>query len=483
MVEGMEPVNPLRKILANASWLTGGRIVGDLANLALFVILARTFGPEGIGIYAYALGIAGLTYAAVNLGLEDFAVRQCARIAYERRGALIGRLLLIQAIVVVPAGTAFVFLLQYGKHTDTVTVLLASLVSQQVFFAFSRTLFSPSFSLQKMAGPAIAESVTRLLGIGGSIAAVGVFHADLAATMIPLAASALVLVMYSAWSCSNECSEITFSVHWVDIKPIILESWPFAASLFLSIAAIRSNFIILSVTLGDSYTGIYASGIKLMEAAVIPLSFLGFAAYPRLSHLYDRSRDEFWRAGEKLIRVAVVIGALISWTLYYVAPVVVEPLLGEKFAASGPIVRSIAGLGILTSLGLILVRLLLASDKQHIRLVSQAITLVVLLVTTTLAISILGLYGAVIGLYVSAFLSVIIMSVALGPTFRRLIGKFYLMLVVALLVSVIATIMMEMILASQFWNALVSLTVFLAAASWLKIIPRTRQVLATITRW
>ena len=235
MVEDLEPVNPLRQILANTSWLTGGRIVGDLANLALFVVLARTFGPEGIGIYAYALGISGLTYAAVNLGLEDFAVRQCARIAYERRGALIGRLLLIQAIVIVPAGIAFVFLLQYGRHTDTVAVLLTSLVSQQVFFAFSRTLFSPSFSLQKMARPAIAESVTRLLGIGGSLAAVGIFHTDLGTAMIPLAAGALILVIYAARSCSNECPEIIFSVRWADIRSIISESWPFAASFFLSI--------------------------------------------------------------------------------------------------------------------------------------------------------------------------------------------------------------------------------------------------------
>ena len=129
--------HPFRRIFVNAGWLTGGRIGGDLANLVLFVVLARTFGPEGIGQYAYALGIASLMYAAVNFGLEDFAVRECARTRSTERGALVGRLLVIQGVALLVASLALWVFLGYLEHTVTGSILVASLVLQKVFFAFA----------------------------------------------------------------------------------------------------------------------------------------------------------------------------------------------------------------------------------------------------------------------------------------------------------------------------------------------------------
>ncbi len=475
--QGSESVNPLWRILSNAGWLTGGRIAGDFANLVLFVVLARSFGPEGIGQYAYALGVAGLMYAAINLGLEDFAVRQCTRTPQAERGALIARLLLIQALALLIFGSVLGVHLAYAASTTTEVILVGALVVQQIFFAFARTLFSPSFGEQRMAAPAVAELIARLFGIGGSLTLIGFYGANLAVSLIPLAVSGLLLFLYSVRLFLSECPVVAFSARWADIRAIMAESWPFAASLFLAIAALRSNFIVLNVMLGDAETGIYASGIKLMEAAVIPLGFLGFAAYPHLSHLYHTSRESFWTAGERLVRVAVAVGVLISWALFFVAPYVVEPLLGQRFSGSGPIVRSLAGLGVLTSLSFILLRLLLASNRQRTRLVIQAITLVVLLVTTIATIPVLGAYGAVLGAYAAGVTSVLLMVTILGFSFGRRIGRIMATLLIAIAAAAFATYVMERYVSAPVWSALMSVAAFAAVATWLRLLPRDRRAI------
>jgi len=481
--EDTDSENPFRRIFVNAGWLTGGRIGGDLANLVLFVVLARTFGPEGIGQYAYALGIAGLMYALVNLGLEDFAVRECARTRSAERGALVGRLLLMQGVALLIASLMLWVFLGYVGRTVTGSILVASLVLQQVFLAFARTLFSPSFGEQKMTAPAIAEFITRLLGIGGSLTLVGLYNTNLAVTLVPLPVGGLLLLLYAIRSYHSECPTIVFSAKWVEIRPIINQAWPFAGALFLSIAALRSNFIILNLMLGDAETGVYATGVKLMEAAAIPISLLGFAAYPRLSHLYRSSREEFWSAGEDLIRVTVFVGVLVSWALFFVAPYVVEPLFGQNFAASGPVVRSIAGRGLLAGLGVILIRLLLASDRQHIRLANQAITLVILLITTVALIPFLGVYGAVLGTYASAVAGILIMTAILGLTFGRRISKIMISLFIALSIASFSTFATEMLATSPIWSAFASITTFLAVAAWLRLLPIGSRFIISTPRW
>ncbi len=476
------PLNHFRRILANAGWLTGCRVLGDLANLILFIVLARTFGPSGIGQYAYALGIASLVYAAANLGLEDYAVRQCARATSEEKGALVGRLLLIQVVALLAAGILLLLFLACFDHTLTGVILVMSLVFQQAFFAFVRTLFSPSFSVQKMAGPAIAEFITRLIGIGGSLVLVTVFNTVLAVSLMPLAVSGLLLFLYAVRSCLSECKVIVFSVRWVEIRPILADGWPFAGSLFLSIMALRGNFIILSLMIGDVETGIYASAIKLMEAAVIPLGFLGFSAFPRLSHLYHSNDEEFWNAGKRLIQIAIIAGVLISWVLFFVAPYIVEPMFGQKFAGSGPTVRSIAGLGLLISLDFILVRLLFASDRQHTRLKIQAIMVSILLLSSIVAIPFYGIYGAVFGLYISISVNILLIFLSLGMTFMRRTERVMVTLFGTLSVVLVITYVTEMLAGSPIWNAFVSLATFIIVALWFRLLPRNGHELISMLR-
>ena len=153
-------------ILANASWLTGTRIASDLISVLLFVILTRYFGPAGIGQYSYGFAIAGLLYAFVSLGLQDYAIRESSLLSIEARRILLGRLLGTQlGILVLAVFGLFIFLL-ITRPSEEIVAIIILLSGYHVTLAFAQTLFVPAYSQQSMVGPAVTEFVCRVSIIG-----------------------------------------------------------------------------------------------------------------------------------------------------------------------------------------------------------------------------------------------------------------------------------------------------------------------------
>lgn len=392
-------LGPVGRIIANAGWLTGGRLAGDLLGLVFFVFLARNYGPEGLGQYAYGLGIAGLVYAGVNLGVEDFAVRECARVPAPERGEVVGQLTVLQLVALLTVALVVVVFFITVSHPAPLIAIVVVLSVQQTTFALSKTLLAPAYAAQKMMVPALAELFFRATGIGVGLVLVEYYDQALSVGLLPLAVAGLAFLIFSAALAIREARSIKMVLGWGDAVRIIRMAWPFAASLILSYVSLRSSFVIMRMMLGDGPTGIYASGVKILEAAAMPLTFLGFAAYPRLSVLHSRDQNKFWASVDKLIRASLFGGALVAWGLLFAGPDVVVPLLGQEFVESADVVRSLAMLAVLLSLDIALVRTVLARNRQHARLAIQLGSVVVLLITTVAGIRFVGIYGAVAASY------------------------------------------------------------------------------------
>ena len=467
----MAPINSLQRIIANASWLTGARIIGDLANLALFVALARRFGPAGIGEYAYSLGIAGLVFAGVSLGLGEYAIRECSRLSKTDQGLLVGRMLILQCFGLSAALLLLWIFLKNVNQTPQGSALVYILATQQVFIALGKTLFSPAFGQQKMFGPVAVELSTRILGIIGAFAIIIFSNADMAMTLTPLAVASFMMLVMAVHSCLSESNNIRFSSNWIQFRQLIGDVAPFAASLLLTFVTLRSSFIIMKVMLGEETTGVYASGIKLMEAAVMPLSFIGLAVYPRLSQLYRSGHDQFVDAGDKVLRVSALIGVLISWFLFFFGPDIMLFLLGARFHGSESIVRSLAGCGFLFSISTLLVRFLLASDQQYKRLIIQTAETVVQVSTTIIAIWFFSIYGAVVGLYAAVLISIVLSLTVMHDRLRHQLRKSLVHIIFAIGMAVIFCLTVNALLSSMIWSAGVSITVFLGMIYWLRFLP------------
>lgn len=354
------------KITSNAAWLVICRLTANVVNLVLFIAVSRYFGPAGIGTYSYAFAIAGFVYVIGSLGLDEYGIREYSRLPGESRKTFLAGLLGAQCCMLVIAGTGVGLYLAITQSTWATTGIVISLSIYQLGYSLARSLFIPAIAEQRMAGPALAELLCR----GGAfiVAASAVrLGASLLLAMAVFSVFGFLLIYSGVRSARQRIGDVEVLMSLADVKKKVAAVWSFAAAEIFGQVFVRISLITLTLTFGEELAGTYATGLKFVEVACMPLTFLGVAAYPRLSQLAVSDEKAFARVAESFWMVTVLISGLVVWGLYFVVPYFLVPMLGSQFAGSEPVLQHITVLAFMQLLEIVLVRLSLAADLNVAR--------------------------------------------------------------------------------------------------------------------
>lgn len=369
----------------NAIALLACRVGADLLNFLLFLVVSRQFGPAGMGEYGYGFALAGLVYYAATLGIDDYGIREYARREPAQRAGLIGDLLGAQVCI---AALAIIILAGYlwvTQPTPRTLLIVVCMTTYQLGAAFAATLFVPAMAQQRMLGPAFFN----LLGRGSAFVFTGVliwfFNWPLPQAALAFAAGGLLLLALSWHSAASFNATLRPALSWPVVAGGVRALWSFAAVGLLGQLLSRIGVIVLALQVGEHAAGIYATGLKLVEVACLPLVFMGVAAYPYLSqqasqpHAFARlARLSAWGGGALALALAVAMYAGV-WLL-------LEPVLGEQFAGSEPIIAAMAVIVLVQGVEIVLGRLMLSANQsvaRALRIAAGTVVCVVLSVTLT----------------------------------------------------------------------------------------------------
>jgi O-antigen/teichoic acid export membrane protein/glycosyltransferase involved in cell wall biosynthesis len=372
------------------------RVACDLLQFLLFMALSRHYGPEGIGLYAYALAIAGLVFALVQLGFEDLAIRDLARLPKEERPLFFGRLLALQLLISVGVCLVLAGFLLVGTHDFPTTVAVLIMSAYYLQYGFVKTLFTPAFAQNQMVRPAIIELVARLFIICAAILLVLYWEVSLPVALSPYPLVGMVLVLAAVFSARSFLGPLRLGIDWAQARETVRAAWPFGAALLIFTLQVRVSFILLSRMLGPEATGIFASSLKFLEFGIFPFVFLALACYPNLSRFHLRQPEDFRRLANRLYLLSLGGGALLTWALMFIAPGLITRLFGESFAPSVPVLQSLAILGILMAADIPAGRIMQAARLQRQRASCMFVGVVVTIVLVLLLVPRFGLYGAVL---------------------------------------------------------------------------------------
>jgi O-antigen/teichoic acid export membrane protein len=296
------------------------------------------------------------------------------------------------------------FLLLINVSTQkALTVLLLS--GHQIAFALARTSFAPALAEQRMRGPAVAELLCRAGIVSFSIALVAGLGTSLAITLVPFMIGGLLLLAIAFVSATRYLGSLRIRTTWNEALSTVRAAWPFGASLFVFSLRWYGVILVIAFVLGDHATGLFSSSLKLLQVGVMPLAFLGLAAYPQLSHLFELKDPGIVQAFDRLLRLTLALGALITWGLFFVVPLIVVPLLGAKFTPAISIVQAMAVLAVLSGLAILLIRQLMAMhlQAQYLKIYFSAFVFNLLL--TIVLLPIMGMMGAVVAWIITACVS------------------------------------------------------------------------------
>ncbi len=348
----------------NALWLTGCRLAGDVLNLLLFVLISRRFGPAGAGAYSYGFAIATFAFVIGCLGIEEYGLRQYARMDAAERPAFLGELLGTQMLMVALALITLVIYLALTGPSSATLLMVCVLGAYQITAAVVATLFIPAMAAQRMLWPALAELTARAVAFAVAGYAITIVHATLAQALLGYPLAALIWLIVAVRSLRRFAPALRISVSSAGTRRILGILWSFALLEIFAQLFARIGVISLSLGVGDAAAGIFATGLRLIEVALMPLSFLGVAAYPRLSRLFTTNLPEFRRSAADLMWLMLLGGGIAAWGLYFVAPPLLVPVLGQRFAGSETIIQSMAVFALVQAIEVCLGRIMLCADRQ-----------------------------------------------------------------------------------------------------------------------
>lgn len=349
---------------SNAAWLIVCRAAADLLNLLLFVLVSREFGPAGTGMYAYGFAIAGFLFAATTLGVEEYAVREYARGTPHHRTRMLQDVLGTQLCVVVLALAVLAIYIAATQPDRATLICILALTVYQLGNAIAGTLFVPAIAEQHMMEQAVSFLASRGFAfvVAGGIIFIG--HESLPLALSAFATSGLLILLLGAYSARRYGQPLGAHVSAAALRQRIREMWSFASIDLLGQVLARIGVVALNLIAGGAAAGVYATGLKLIEAATLPLQFIGAAAYPRLCKTHHTALGEFRTLEARLLVLSLAASLGIAAGMYFVVPQLLVPVFGPHYAGTQTMIATMAVLAFAQAAEIIPGRILLAANLQ-----------------------------------------------------------------------------------------------------------------------
>jgi O-antigen/teichoic acid export membrane protein len=379
----------------NTAWLTGCRLAGDVLNLLLFVVISRQFGPAGVGAYSYSFAVATFAFVIGCLGIEEYGLRQYARLDAAARPGFLGELLGTQTLMVAAAVIGLAAYLALTRPSPATLIMVGALGVYQITAAIVATLFIPAMAEQRMLWPALAQLAARAVAFAAAGYAIHIAHAPLALALLGFPPAAVIWLSLAIRSTRRYVPQLRLIVTWAGTRRILAILWSFALLEIFAQMFARVGVIVLSLTVDDAAAGLFATGLRLIEVALMPLSFLGVAAYPGLSQLFATGVPAFRRSAVNLLWIMLFGGGAVAWGLYFVAPSVLVPVLGQRFAGAEPVIQTMAVFALVQAVGVGLGRLLLCADRQAANAAFVAAGAILSVILNVLLVPRYGVNGAI----------------------------------------------------------------------------------------
>jgi O-antigen/teichoic acid export membrane protein len=194
--------------------------------------------------------------------------------------------------------------------------------------------------------------------------------------------------------------------------------WSFAAVGVLGQSINRIGVIVLSVQVGASAAGVYATGLKLVELGCMPLFYIGMAAYPWLCQAFVEEA-RFERLARHATAVGIALALLVASVMYLAVPLLLVPLLGEGYAGSEPVIAAMAAIVFAQGTEIAIGRLLLAANLSVARAARVGLGAIVCVVATVIVTPAYGIYATIAAAVLSYLIVDLLYAGTLFGTLRR----------------------------------------------------------------
>lgn len=333
------------KAARGVAWTGAGQIVRQIIQIASQLALARLLAPEDFGLLGMALVFVGIGQLLADFGIGS-AIVQSRTVTRMVLSTCFWLNLGVGAALMLIVAAASPWIGVFYGRADLAPLVAA--LSLNLLLSALQTVPSAMLSRElRFADLARAQVVGTACAAAGAIALAAAGAGVWALIVQPLFGTTMLVAMI--WRATRWLPRLEFS--YAEIRPLLRFSLALLGTNLVGYGNRNIDGLLIGRFLGASPLGVYAMAIQIM---LFPLqqvsSVIVKVLFPTLSQLQDdlpRLRAAYLKA---VSTIAIVTFPLMTG-LFALADDFVAVLLGPTWAEMAPILKVLAWVGLLQSIG------------------------------------------------------------------------------------------------------------------------------------
>jgi len=364
----------ITNIAKNTSYLTLALILQKVISFTYFTLVARSLGPENLGVYYFAISFTTIFAIFIDLGLINVLTREVAK-DRDKAENLLGNVLTIKiplALISILGVAIIINLL--GKPELAIYLVYLSSISM-ILDSFTTTFFAVIRGCHNLKFESIAsiifQFIVLIFGLSALYLGLGLYY-----IMGALVLASIFNFFYSALVLWRKMHiKIKPSYDPVLIKLIIKISIPFGLYAIFQRVYMYLDSVLLSILAGNVYVGLYQVAFKIIFALqFLPLAFMA-SLYPAMSYYWKNNKEQLNISFERAINYLIIISLPISFGIVILADKITLIFKSDFNEATLPLQIAIIAL-VFIFLNFPIGALLNACDKQKINTINMGIVMI-----------------------------------------------------------------------------------------------------------
>ena len=327
-LKGRPTPTGFQRTLANIGYITGSNLIGRVLNLVLHAVLARLFGPPGLGGYATAVAVAAYFVFLVDFGLSPRIAREGAvspdKLAEEYASALGLKLLTGCMSLIALAGICVV--LPYEDWVRDLCFLLGCSAIIRSFSYLNESVCRASERLD-------LEGAASLLGTSAFTGLALVFLA----LDYPIHTVGYASIV---GNCAQLLLSTIFARRLIPLRFGLPPDWktaraalPYATTSFSMLAFAQIDVLMVSLIESTEFVGRYVPASRLLMVVGTIGGLAASAVLPTASRVYANSSAQEIRALiNESVRGILLLGGFAALGTVIVARPAIVTIYGEAYA-------------------------------------------------------------------------------------------------------------------------------------------------------
>lgn len=316
-------------IFKNTFWLMIAEAATKGVGFLILVWLARHFGPEIYGKWAFALSFVTIFSILADFGFSILTVREIARDKL-KSAKYIDNIVVMKLVLGFLSLGLMALIIQFlSKDPETVKLVyfLGIYIILNTFATFFQSIFRANEKMQYETTCRILQSLSLVILAAffilnkGSILTIS--YAYVGAVLIGVVFSLLFVWRYF--------TKFFLAIDFQTSKKLLKEAWPFGVSSFAIALYFYSSSVILGIMRSNAEVGFYNAGFRIISALFPIVGILSFSFFPQMSRAFKENYNKFRNIIAKYTIVMFGVGLPFGIGGFIVAPELINFFYGEKY--------------------------------------------------------------------------------------------------------------------------------------------------------